>query len=52
MAVLGDHVLALPLPARVDAKGSIAMTVSDDGRVIGGEVPMGGTATAVRWVCG
>jgi len=52
VAVLGDHVLTLPLPAGADAKGSNAMTVSDDGQVIGGEAFLNGTATAVRWVCG
>ena len=52
MAVLGDHVLTLPLPAGADVKGSNATTVSDDGQVIGGEAFLNGTATAVRWVCG
>jgi hypothetical protein len=51
VAALGDRVLTLPTPAGADPVGSAAVTVSDDGRVIGGQVPMPGTVTAVRWTC-
>jgi uncharacterized membrane protein len=51
VAVLGDRVVTLPLPPGAEPKGSIATTVSDDGRVIGGEAPMRDTVTAVRWTC-
>lgn len=52
VAVLGEHVITLPLPGGANPITSSARTVSDDGRVIGGQVSVPkDEATAVRWTC-
>jgi hypothetical protein len=50
--VLGRRTLVLPTPrnAQFDA-GTFATTVSDDGRVVGGQVSLPDTVAAVRWRC-
>lgn len=52
VAVLGDHVVHLPVPAGAEPIGSMAVTVSDDGRVVGGQVSLPDTVAAARWTCG
>jgi hypothetical protein len=51
VAVLGDHLLPLPSPAGTDGIGTLVYTVSDDGRVIGGQASRADSVVAVWWTC-
>jgi hypothetical protein len=55
VAAFGDRVVRLPDPAGADpnvATGSMVTTVSDDGRVVGGEAFLRADGpTPVRWTC-
>jgi hypothetical protein len=52
VAVLGARSVPLDPPADNSAgPGTIPMTISDDGAVIGGDIDLGGTTHALRWLC-
>jgi hypothetical protein len=51
-AVLGVRSVPLDPPAGNSAgPGTVPMTISDDGTVIGGDIDLGGTTHALRWLC-
>jgi hypothetical protein len=50
--VAGDRVLHLADPPGVTTKpGTIATTISDDGRVVGGQTSRSTSVVAARWTC-
>jgi hypothetical protein len=50
VAVLGDQVLRLGMPREAgDGAGAVAEVLSDDGRVVGGELT---STVPIRWTCG
>ncbi len=53
VAVFGDQVRVLPLPAHAEAgAGTFGTAISDDGRIIAGQANLPKTVAAVRWSCG
>jgi hypothetical protein len=52
VAVLGTRSVPLDPPAGSSAgPGTVPMTISDDGTVIGGTIDLSGTTRALRWLC-
>ncbi len=53
VALLGDRLIRLPVPPGTvsGGAGAMAMTVSADGRVIGGQTSLPESVVAVRWTC-